>query len=151
MTSVNKTQGPGPIGPNNHGNKVQSPVTPQVQTTGYVQITSGADSFGRENLDEISPYAAMGVSISPLRADDISARTQKEAEEMFPSFRGYYTLPNPQEANYELADMNFRLQTRTDAGANRYVDTHTNRTMAVKHLEDGGYAAFLAELDTAMG
>ncbi len=151
MVSVNGTQGAGPIWPGNNGGKqVHANNTGEVISTGFIPLQNN-NSIGRADLDNLSPYASMGVNLTPVKTNDISAITQKEAEEMFPNFTGYYTLSNPQEANYDLADMNFKLQTRTDAGANRYVEEHTNRAMAERHLSEGGYAQFLEQLDVAFG
>lgn len=151
MVSVNGTQGAGPIWPNNNsGKQVHANNTGEVKSTGFIPLPS-SNNLGRADLDNLSPYASMGVDLSPAKTNDISVRTQRESEEMFPNFKGYYALSNTQEANYDLADMNFKLQTRTDAGTNRYVDEHTNRALAEKHLSEGGYAQFLKELDVAFG
>ena len=68
-----------------------------------------------------------------------------------------YYKNNPKEytsdtvsANYDLADLNFALQARTEDGLNKYVDGHTNRALAEKHLQDGGFANFLEQLDMAV-
>lgn len=151
MTSVNRTQGAGPIWPNNNGgNSIHKKNAGDVKLKGFVQITSN-NSFARADLDGISPYAAMGVDLSATKANDISARTQKEAEAMFPKHTGYYALSDSKEANYDLADINFKLQARTPEGVEKYVDAHTNRAMAEKHLADGSYANFLEQLDAVFG
>ena len=111
-----------------------------------IQIT-GANTTTRADLDNLSPYAALGVNISTAK-DPVDVARQAAPE--FAQFTGNYTLENPDEANYDLADLNFALQARTEEGLNRFVDGHTNRALAEKHLQDGGFANFLEQLDMAV-
>lgn len=111
-----------------------------------IQIT-GSNTTTRADLDNLSPYAALGVNISTAK-DPVDVARQAAPE--FAQFTGNYTLENPVEANYDLADLNFALQARTEEGLNRFVDGHTNRALAEKHLQDGGFANFLEQLDMAV-
>lgn len=111
-----------------------------------IQIT-GSNTTTRADLDNLSPYAALGVNISTAK-DPVDVVRQAAPE--FAQFTGNYTLENPVEANYDLADLNFALQARTEDGLNKYVDGHTNRALAEKHLQDGGFANFLEQLDIAV-
>ena len=112
-----------------------------------IQIT-GSNTTTRADLDNLSPYAAMGVNITSAAKDPVDIARQAAPE--FAQFTGNYTLENPVEANYDLADLNFALQARTEEGLNRFVDGHTNRALAEKHLQDGGFANFLEQLDMAV-
>jgi hypothetical protein len=112
-----------------------------------IQIT-GSNTTTRADLDNLSPYASLGVNISAAAKDPVDIARQAAPE--FAQFTGNYTLENPVEANYDLADLNFALQARTEEGLNRFVDGHTNRALAEKHLQDGGFANFLEQLDMAV-
>ena len=112
-----------------------------------IQITS-SDTTTRADLDNISPYATMGVNISSATKDPVEVAAKAAPE--FAQFTGNYTLTDVASANYDLADLNFALQARTEDGLNKYVDGHTNRALAEKHLQDGGFANFLEQLDMAV-
>ena len=112
-----------------------------------IQITS-SDTTTRADLDNISPYAAMGVNISATAKDPVEIAAKAAPE--FAQFTGNYTLTDTVSENYDLADLNFALQARTEDGLNKYVDGHTNRALAEKHLQDGGFANFLEQLDMAV-
>lgn len=127
-------------------NGVRTNGTNEVKTSQPIQITS-SNTVGRADLDNVSPYAAMGVNISAAAKDPVDIAAQAAPE--FAQFTGNYTLTDPVGANYDLADLNFILQARTAEGLNKYVDNHTNRALAEKHLQDCGFANFLAQLDRA--
>ena len=112
-----------------------------------IQITS-SNTTTRADLDNISPYATMGVNISSATKDPVEVAAKAAPE--FAQFTGNYTLTDTVSANYDLADLNFALQARTEDGLNKYVDGHTNRALAEKHLQDGGFANFLEQLDMAV-
>ena len=75
-----------------------------------IQITS-SNTTQRADLDNLSPYAAMGVNITSAAKDPVDIARQAAPE--FAQFTGNYTLENPVEANYDLADLNFALQARS--------------------------------------
>ena len=112
-----------------------------------IQITS-SNTTTRADLDNISPYATMGVNITAAAKDPVEIAAKAAPE--FAQFTGNYTLTDTVSANYDLADLNFALQARTEDGLNKYVDGHTNRALAEKHLQDGGFANFLEQLDMAV-
>lgn len=112
-----------------------------------IQITS-SNTTTRADLDNLSPYATMGVNITAAAKDPVEIAAKAAPE--FAQFTGNYTLTDTVSANYDLADLNFALQARTEDGLNKYVDGHTNRALAEKHLQDGGFANFLEQLDMAV-
>ena len=112
-----------------------------------IQITS-SNTTTRADLDNLSPYATMGVNITAAAKDPVKIAAKAAPE--FAQFTGNYTLTDTVSANYDLADLNFALQARTEDGLNKYVDGHTNRALAEKHLQDGGFANFLEQLDMAV-
>ena len=120
--------------------------TNEVQST-PIQITS-SNTTTRADLDNLSPYAALGVNITSAAKEPVDIARQAAPE--FAQFTGNYTLTDTVSANYDLADLNFALQARTEEGLNRFVDGHTNRALAEKHLQDGGFANFLEQLDMAV-
>ena len=112
-----------------------------------VQIT-GTNTTTRADLDNLSPYAALGVEIKATAKDPVDVAAKAAPE--FGGFKGNFTLNNTVEANYDLADLNFALQARTAEGLNKYVENHTKRAMVVKNLENGGFANYLEQLDMAV-
>lgn len=81
--------------------------TANVNQTGYVQLT-GTDSVRREDLDNLSPYAGLGVNIRKPEVTTES-RIADVAQQDFGNFTGNYKLNNVQSANYDLADMRAKL------------------------------------------
>lgn len=135
-----------PITTGNTKNTANTGKTNDIQST-PIQIT-GSDVTKRTDLDKLSPYAALGVNISATPKDSVEVAAKAAPE--FAQFKGNYTLNDTTSANYELANLNLNLQARTEKGLNDYVDNHTNRLLAEKHLHDGGYANFLEYLDVAV-
>lgn len=123
MTTVNGTSPAGPIWPQNNGTPVHAKKSGEIKPQAPIQIT-GSDTVKRADLDNISPYAALGVNIS--HRADFAARAEAEAEAMFPGFKGYYKLENPENAAKDLADLNVALQLRTPEGVKQYLADHLN-------------------------
>ncbi len=112
-----------------------------------IQIT-GSNTTTRADLDNLSPYAAIGVNITAAAKDPVEIAAKAAPE--FGKFTGNYTLTDVASANYSLADLNLTLQARTEDGLNKYVDDHTNRALAEKNLQNGGFTNFLEQLDIAV-
>ena len=135
-----------PVNTGKTNNTANTGKTNEVQST-PIQITS-SNTTTRADLDNLSPYAALGVNITSAAKEPVDIARQAAPE--FAQFTGNYTLTDTVSANYDLADLNFALQARTEEGLNKYVDGHTNRALAEKHLQDGGFANFLEQLDMAV-
>ena len=135
-----------PITTGNTNKTANTGKTNEVAST-PIQIT-GSNTTTRADLDKLSPYASMGVNITAATKDPVEIAANAAPE--FAQFTGNYTLTDVASANYDLADLNFALQARTEDGLNKYVDGHTNRALAEKHLQDGGFANFLEQLDIAV-
>lgn len=112
-----------------------------------VQIT-GTNTTTRADLDNLSPYAALGVNISKAAKDSVDIAANAAPE--FGGFKGNFTLKDTVSANYSLADWNLALHTGSESMLNMYVNTHTDRGLVEKHLQNGGFANFLEQLDIAV-
>lgn len=82
--------------------------TTNVDNKQPIKLTSEADKIGRQDLDNISPYAGMGVSFSTKVSQGTPAQYAQAAPE-FGSWQGNYTISNTKEANYDLADLRASL------------------------------------------
>lgn len=118
MTTVNGTSGAGPIWPQNNKIPAQPQKTEQTNIAEPIKLVSN-ESVGRTDLDKISPYAAMGVSISN---PSFTARVEEEAQAMFPGHKGYFKLSNPEEALKDL----IKIQLQTPSGVKQFVADHLN-------------------------
>lgn len=138
---------------NNFFNPITSGTTKKAGNVGEtnnvnnpVQFT-GTNTTTRADLDNLSPYAALGVDIkAPKDSVDIAAKAAPE----FGGFKGNFTLKDTVSANYSLADWNLALHTGSESMLNMYVNTHTDRGLVEKHLQNGGFANFLEQLDIAV-
>ena len=135
MTTVNGTSGAGPIWPQNNGTPVhakKSEQAKQIQTP--IDIACN-DTVKRADLDNISPYAALGVNIPK---QTFTSRVEKEAQEMFPGFKGYYTLNNPEEAGNVLADLNSAISISTEKGTKQFLEKFLNGDIkeTTKNIEE---------------
>ncbi len=145
----------GGSGFNNFFNPITSGTTKKAGNVGEtnnvnnpVQITGTNTTTTRADLDNLSPYAALGVDIKATAKDPVAV-----AEEAAPEFRGFkgnFTLKDTVSANYSLADWNLALHTGSESMLNMYVNTHTDRGLVEKHLQNGGFANFLEQLDIAV-
>ena len=143
----------GGSGFNNFFNPITSGTTKKAGNVGEtntvnnpVQIT-GTNTTTRADLDTLSPYAALGVDIkAPKDSVDVAAKAAPE----FGGFKGNFTLKDTVSANYSLADWNLALHTGSESMLNMYVNTHTDRGLVEKHLQNGGFANFLEQLDIAV-
>ncbi|MBQ8668191.1 hypothetical protein IJ472_00310 [bacterium] len=147
----------GRIGGSGFGNNLFNPITSgttkkagnvgETNTVNNpVQIT-GTNTTTRADLDTLSPYAALGVDIkAPKDSVDVAAKAAPE----FGGFKGNFTLKDTVSANYSLADWNLALHTGSESMLNMYVNTHTDRVLVEKHLQNGGFANFLEQLDIAV-
>lgn len=102
--------------------------TADVKGAGYVQMT-GTDSVKRQDLDNLNPYASMGLEIRKPEVTTES-RIADIAQQDFGNFTGNYKLNNVQTANYDLAD--FRAKLNPEKFAAEYVDTQE----VAAHLQD---------------
>lgn len=82
--------------------------TTNVENKQPIKLTSETDKIERQDLDNISPYAGMGVSFSTKVAQGTPAQYAQAAPE-FGSWQGNYTITNTKEANYDLADLRASL------------------------------------------
>ncbi len=122
MTTVNGTSGTGPIRPQNNGTPVHTKKAEEIKTATPIQIT-GSDTVKRADLDNISPYAALGVNFSQ---PNFAARVEKEAQAMFPEFTGQFKLNNPEQAVKDLANLNIAINLRTPKGVKQFLADHLN-------------------------
>lgn len=99
-----------------------------VNKTGFVQMT-GTDSVKRQDLDNLNPYAGMGLEIRKPEVTTES-RIADVAQQDFGNFTGNYKLNNVQSANYDLAD--YRAKLNPEKFAAEYVDTEE----VAAHLQD---------------
>lgn len=102
--------------------------TADVNATGYVQMI-GTDSVKRQDLDNLNPYASLGLEIRKPEVTTES-RIADAAQQDFGNFTGNYKLNNVQSANYDLAD--FRAKLNPEKFAAEYV----NPQEVAMHLQD---------------
>lgn len=113
-----------------------------------IQIT-GSNTTTRADLDNLSPYAALGVNISAAAKEPVDVAAKAAPE--FAQFTGNFKLTDTVSANYDLADLDFALSTRSEEALNKYFDAHNvDRVSVEKHLQDGGFANYLDQLDMAV-
>lgn len=104
-----------------HKTKDGANITRQAGTeqAGLISFNKGVDTTKRADLDNISPYASLGVSFSKT-PETTEQRIENTALQEFGAFKGNFTLTNVQDANYDLAD--YRAKLNPAGFAAEYVD-----------------------------
>ena len=127
------------VGPS--GNKFLKQVTTQyAQPIKMVGIDTKFNQIDRADLDKMSPYASMGVKISPKVSVEELALTETQA--MFPN-APTHVIGDVKEANYDLADLLLNTIGTSDEAIASYAEQHTNRPMIENNFAK--YANFLDE------
>ena len=117
----------------------------QTESAGLISF-KGVDSTQRTDLDKLNPYASMGVNLSKTQATTektIENVAQQEFEGFHETkFPNYLRLSNPQNASYDLADLNLKLNSGNLEG---FISEHTNPEQIMANMQkSAGLSEFLA-------
>ncbi len=112
----------------------------EVKTSQPIDLVRDTAQIDRADLDKMSPYASMGVKISPKVSVEELALTETQA--MFPN-APTHVIGDVKEANYDLADLLLNTIGTSDEAIASYAEQHTNRPMIENNFAK--YANFLDE------
>jgi len=116
----------------------------QTESAGLISF-KGVDSTQRTDLDKLNPYASMGVNFSKTPATT-EQRIADVAQQEFGTFHetnfpNYLGLSNPQNASYDLADLNLKLNSGNLEG---FISEHTNPEQIMANMQkSAGLSEFL--------